>query len=48
MSFSGKLRSVVRQKPIEMNDVHQHGYTSKVKPGKHCNASSLKELSCPS
>ena len=31
----------------EMNQYFARGYTPKVKPGKHCNACSLKELCLP-
>ena len=45
--FTEALRSTTRQMADEMNQYFARGYTPKVKPGKHCNACSLKELCLP-
>ena len=45
--FTETLRSTTRQMADEMNQYFARGYTPKVKPGKHCNACSLKELCLP-
>lgn len=45
--FTDELRSTTRQMADEMNQYFARGYTPKVKPGKHCNACSLKELCLP-
>lgn len=41
------LREEVRRLLSEMHEYHRRGYTPKVRPGKHCNACSLKELCLP-
>lgn len=41
------LRAQVVQMISEMHEHYRRGYTPKVKPGKHCNACSLKELCLP-
>lgn len=41
------LRAQTQQAADEMNAYFARGYTPKVKPGKHCNACSLKELCLP-
>ena len=41
------LRAQVVQMISEMHELYRRGYTPKVKPGKHCNACSLKELCLP-
>lgn len=41
------LRQKTRQMADEMQQYFARGYTPKVKPGKHCNACSLKELCLP-
>ena len=41
------LRQKTKQMADEMNDYFSRGYTPKVKPGKQCNACSLKELCLP-
>lgn len=45
--LSEELRNQVRQMLEEMHDLYRRGHTPKVKPGKHCNACSLKELCLP-
>jgi CRISPR-associated exonuclease Cas4 len=47
VEFTPELRDSVRQMLAEMHGYAQRGYTPKVKPGKHCNACSLKELCLP-
>ena len=42
-----ELRQKTQQTADEMNDYFARGYTPRVKPGKHCNACSLKELCLP-
>ena len=46
-----KITSELKQKTLDlaekMNQYYARGYTPKVKPGKHCNACSLKELCLP-
>ncbi|MBR5094361.1 MAG: CRISPR-associated protein Cas4 [Oscillospiraceae bacterium] len=42
-----ELREQVRRMLEEMHDYHRRGHTPKVKPGKHCNACSLKEICLP-
>lgn len=41
------LRQKTADAAREMNDYFSRGYTPKVKPGKHCNACSLKDLCLP-
>lgn len=45
--FTDELRTQVRKLLEEMHDLYQRGYTPKVKPGKFCNACSLKEICLP-
>lgn len=45
--FTEDLRRTTRQMAEEMHQYFVRGYTPKVKPGKHCNACSLKELCLP-
>ena len=47
VSFSEELRGEVRRMLEEMHELFQRGYTPKVKPAKHCNACSLRELCLP-
>lgn len=42
-----ELRQTTQHMADEMNQYFARGYTPKVKPGKHCNACSLKELCLP-
>ena len=42
-----ELRQKAQRMADEMNDYFSRGYTPKVKPVKHCNACSLKELCLP-
>lgn len=41
------LRAQVMKMVSEMHELYRRGYTPKVKPGKHCNACSLKEMCVP-
>ena len=47
VEFSSELRSEVLAALKEMHELYDKGYTPKVKPGKSCNACSLKELCMP-
>ena len=47
IDLTGELRKKTEDMAREMNDYFSRGYTPKVKPGKHCNACSLKELCLP-
>ena len=47
VAFSKELREMVRQFAAEMHQLYEKEYTPKVKPGKFCNACSLKELCLP-
>lgn len=47
VEFTSELREKTRSVAEEMNGYFDRGYTPKVKPGKHCNACSLKELCLP-
>ena len=47
VALTPELRSKTRQTAAEMHQYFDRGYTPKVKPGKHCNACSLKELCLP-
>lgn len=47
VDFTQELRQKTQKMADEMNDYYSRGYTPKVKPGKHCNACSLKELCLP-
>ena len=44
---SRRLRAKVTQMLSEMHDYYRRGHTPKVKPGKHCNACSMKEVCLP-
>ena len=44
VELTPELRQKTLKMAVEMNDYFVRGYTPKVKPGKHCNACSLKEL----
>lgn len=48
VDISAELREKAVSISKEMNEYFRRGYTPKVKPGKHCNACSLKELCLPS
>lgn len=45
--LTAELRAATQRMAKEMNDYFSRGYTPKSKPGKHCNACSLKELCLP-
>lgn len=45
--FTGELRQAVRDSLAEMHQLYRRGYTPQVKPGKSCNACSLKERCLP-
>ncbi len=45
--FTEELRGEVRRMLEEMHELFKRGHTPRVKPGKHCNACSLKELCLP-
>lgn len=47
VSFTEELRAAVRAMLGEMHDLARRGYTPKVKPGRHCNACSLKDGCLP-
>ena len=47
VDLTPELRQKTQQMADEMNDYFARGYTPRVKPGKHCNACSLKELCLP-
>ena len=47
VEFSSALRQTVRDMLTEMHGYAARGYTPRVKPGKFCNACSLKELCLP-
>ena len=47
VDLTAELRQKTQRMADEMNDYFSRGYTPKVKPGKHCNACSLKELCLP-
>lgn len=47
VEFTKELRKTTSDTAREMNACFARGYTPKVKPGKHCNACSLKELCLP-
>ena len=47
VEFSADLRQVVRDACEEMHRYARRGYTPKAKPGKYCNACSLKDLCLP-
>ena len=47
VSFSEELRIQVRSMLEEMHELYRRGFTPRVKPGKHCNACSLKDLCLP-
>lgn len=47
IQFGEELRQKVKECLKEMHDYYQKGYTPKVKPGKSCNACSLKEICVP-
>ncbi len=47
VELTEELRAEVTQMLLEMHDYYRRGYTPKVKPGKHCNACSMKELCLP-
>ena len=47
VDISPELRAKAADMAREMNEYFRRGYTPKVKPGKHCNACSLKELCLP-
>lgn len=45
--FTEELRQEVKSALEEMNQLYMRGYTPKVRPGKFCNACSLKDLCLP-
>ena len=47
VDLTPELRQKTQSTADEMNGCFSRGYTPKVKPGKHCNACSLKELCLP-
>ncbi len=47
VEFTAALREQVHSLLREMHEIYTRGYTPKVKPGKGCNACSLKELCLP-
>ena len=47
VEFTPELREKTRRTAAEMNEYFLRGYTPKVRPGKHCNACSLKEICLP-
>lgn len=47
VSLTDDLRQTTQKMSDEMNQYFTRGYTPKVRPGKHCNACSLKELCLP-
>lgn len=47
VDLTPELRQKTQQMADEMNDDFARGYTPRVKPGKHCNACSMKELCLP-
>ena len=47
VEFTQDLRSRVRAALDEMHSCYKRGHTPKAKPGKSCNACSLKELCLP-
>lgn len=48
VEFTPELREKTRRTAAEMNEYFARSYTPKVRPGKHCNACSLKEICLPS
>lgn len=48
VEFTEELRRSVIAMLTEMHELYRRGYTPRVKPGKHCNACSLKEICLPS
>lgn len=47
VDISPELRGKTQSMADEMNEYFRRGHTPKVRPGKHCNACSLKELCLP-
>lgn len=47
VEFTDKLREDVEKMAEEMHNLFRKGYTPNVKPAKHCNACSLKDLCVP-
>lgn len=47
VELTEELRAKVTQILSEMHDYYRRGHTPKVKPGKHCNACSMKEVCLP-
>lgn len=47
VEFTEELRDITHRNAAEMYNFFMRGYTPKVRPGKHCNACSLKELCLP-
>lgn len=47
VEFTSELRQNTIRTAAEMNDCFTRGHTPKVRPGKHCNACSLKALCLP-
>lgn len=48
VEFTPELREKTRRTAAEMNECFARRYTPKVRPGKHCNACSLKGICLPS
>lgn len=47
VAFTEELRGIVREYLAEMHELYRRKYTPKVKPGKSCNACSLREICLP-
>ena len=48
VELTPELRQITQRMAEEMNEYFRRGYTPRVRPGKFCNACSLKELCLPS
>lgn len=48
VEFTLELRQEVESCLDEMHQLYRRGYTPRVKPGKHCNSCSIKDLCLPS
>lgn len=47
VAFTEELRGIVREVLEEMHELYRRRYTPKVKPGKSCNACSLRDICLP-
>lgn len=47
VAFTEELRGIVREYLEEMHELYRRRYTPKVKPGKSCNACSLRDICLP-